>query len=211
MDWNLLAGDVSVNDLREFIDQVKTIYASLGILAAIGLPYLETLFPVLPLFLMTAFNILTYGIFLGYLYTFLGTVAGTIAIFLFMRYLSTRPFRQKWEEKPNVIRYLNWIETTHPVLHILVLMVPFAPTFMINYSMGLSNMRFSTFVVITVLSRAIMLVVCIPLGMTLISLYEAGEFGSVQILWLTFTGLLILASILVGQITHHKIQSKKVG
>jgi uncharacterized membrane protein YdjX (TVP38/TMEM64 family) len=209
VNWDLLAGDVTVNDLRSFIEQVKTIYASLGILAAVGLPYVETLFPVLPLFLMTAFNILTYGVFWGYVYTFIGTVSGTIAIFLFMRHVSTRPFRQKWKEKPSVIRYLNWIESTHPALHILVLMVPFAPTFMINYSMGLSQMRLSTFVVITFVSRAIMLVICIPLGLTLISLYEAGSFGGVQILWLTITGLLILASIVVGQIMQRKIQQNK--
>jgi hypothetical protein len=63
--------------------------------------------------------------------------------------------------------------------------------------------------VITFVSRAIMLVICIPLGLTLISLYEAGSFGGVQILWLTITGLLILASIVVGQIMQRKIQQNK--
>ena len=209
MNWSLLNGDVTVSDLTNFIEQVKTLYTSLGVLAAIGLPYLETLFPVLPLFLMTAFNILSYGIFFGYVYTFIGTVAGTIAIFLFMRYISTRHFKQKWQERKNIQKYLNWIETTHPALHILVLMIPFSPTFWINYSMGLSKMRLKTFILITFASRAIMLVICIPLGMTLISLYEAGEFGGVQILWLTITGLIILSSIVLGQVMNHRIQMRK--
>lgn len=210
MNWSQLAGDVTVTDLAEFIERVKDVYLNLGIVAAIGLPYLETLFPVLPLFLMTAFNILSYGVFWGYIYTFIGTVAGTIVIFLFMRYISTKHFKETWRDKKNVKMYLNWIETTHPVFHIMVLMVPFSPTFMINYSMGLSKMRFETYVLITVVSRAIMLVGCIPLGMTLISLYEAGEFGGVQILWLFFTGLIILGSIVFGQIMKRKIQTRKV-
>lgn len=207
---NLLNSDVTVSDLTEFIDQVKNVYSNWGIIAAIGLPYLETLFPVLPLFLMTAFNILSYGIFWGYLYTFIGTVSGTIAIFLFMRYLSTRHFQKRWTEKKNIQRYLAWIEDTHPLFHIVVLMVPFSPTFMINYSMGLSKMRLQTFILITVISRAIMLVICIPLGMTLISLYQAGELGGVQIMWLFFTGLIILFSIVFGQIMNKKIQARKV-
>jgi uncharacterized membrane protein YdjX (TVP38/TMEM64 family) len=207
---NLLNGDVTVSDLSSFIEQVKDVYSNWGIVAAIGLPYLETLFPVLPLFLMTAFNILSFGIFLGYVYTFIGTVSGTIAIFLFMRYLSTKHFQTRWKEKPNIQRYLSWIDQTHPVFHIIVLMVPFSPTFMINYSMGLSKMRLRTFVLITFVSRGIMLLICIPLGMTLISLYEAHEFGGVQIMWLFFTGLIILGSIITGQIMQKKIQARKM-
>ncbi len=207
--WGILAnGDVTVTELAEFIERVKDIYSDLGVAAAIGLPYLETLFPVLPLFLMTAFNILSYGVFWGYIYTYIGTTAGTIAIFLFMRYLSTKEYKRARKERPNVKKYLNWIERTHPALHIAVLMVPFSPTFMINYSMGLTKMRLATFLVITFVSRAIMLFICMPLGLTLVSLYQAGELGGVAILWLTITGLLILASIIAGQIMIRKIQYK---
>ena len=212
MEWmRLLADDVTVTDLANFIERVKEVYENLGILAAIGLPYLETLFPVLPLFLMTAFNILSYGLFWGYLYTYIGTTTGTIAIFLFMRYISTKRFKSSWREKPNVEKYLNWLENTHPVLHVVVLMIPFSPTFMINYSMGLSNMRFVTFLFITFVSRAIMLVICIPLGMTLVTLYEANEFGGVQIMWLFFTGLVILFGIISGQLINRRIQLNKIG
>ena len=93
--------------------------------------------------------------------------------------------------------------------HVMVLMVPFSPTFWINYSMGLSKMRLSTFLIITFISRAIILVICIPLGMTLISLYEHGELGGVQIMWLTITGMIILGSIVFGQVMNHRIQARK--
>lgn len=207
---NLLAnGEFTVTDLAEFIEQVKDVYSSLGILAAIGLPFVETLFPALPLFLMIAFNILSYGLFWGYIYTYIGTVSGTVLIFTFMRYISTAEFKRKKKERPNAKKYLDWIEQTHPILHILVLMVPFSPTFMINYSMGLTKMRITTFLLITFISRAIMLFICIPLGMTLISFYNNGEFGGVEIMWLTFFGLTVLSGVVVGQIINHKIQANK--
>ena len=124
-----------------------------------------------------------------------------------MRYISTAEFKRKRKHRPNWEKYLNWIESTHPILHILVLMIPFSPTFMINYSMGLTKMRFTTFLLITLISRAILLIICIPLGMTLVTLYNSGEFGGVAIMWLTFTGLVILAGTIIGQIWNRKIKA----
>ena len=39
----MLSSEITVTDLIEFIDSVNEIYSSLGIAAAIGLPYFETL------------------------------------------------------------------------------------------------------------------------------------------------------------------------
>lgn len=211
MDFlRILADDFTVQDLADFIDKVKEVYQSFGIIAAIGLPFFETLFPVLPLFLMIAFNILSYGIFFGYIFTYIGTTVGTIVIFVFMRYVSTKHFRENNKRKFKIKLYLDWIENTHPILHILVLMIPFNPSFVINYSMGLSKMRLSTFIVITTISRAIMLVICIPFGITLINLYESGELGGVEIMWLAFTGVTLLAGIIVGQLFTRRVHKRKL-
>ena len=206
----LLASSFTVDDLANFIEQVKDVYSSLGIGAAIGLPFLETLFPIMPLFLMIAFNILSYGVAFGYLYTYIGTSLGTIVIFVFMRYLSTNALKKSFLERENVKKYLNWIERTHPALHILVLMIPFSPTFMINYSMGLSKMKFKTFLGITLISRAILLFICIPFGMTLVTLYESGEFGGVELAWLAITGVVVLAGIVTGQVQTRRIKARRV-
>ncbi len=202
----LLANEITVTDFYEFIEKVKEIYESLGVFAAIGLPFLETLFPFLPLFLMNAFNMLSYGPITGYLYSYIGTVLGTVVIFFFMRYISTKEYKKQRKEKPRIKKVLNWIETTHPVLHILVLMIPFSPTFMINYSMGLTKMKVRTFLMITMISRGLLLLICVPFGMTLISYYNSGEFGGVEVLWLSIMGLVVLASIIIGQIVTKKIK-----
>ena len=159
---------------------------------------------------MIAFSILSYGLGWGYLYTYVGTTLGTVLIFIFMRYISTNSMKKGFLGRENVRKYLNWIETTHPVLHILVLMIPFSPTFMINYSMGLSKMKFKTFLLITFVSRGIMLFICIPFGMTLITLYESGEFGGVQLTWLAITGMVILTGTIIGRIKTKKIKTRRV-
>ena len=106
--------------------------------------------------------------------------------------------------------YLDWIENTHPILHIIVLMIPFSPAWIINYSMGLSRMKLSTFILITFISRAVMLIGCIPFGMTLITLYESGEFGGVQVMWLLFFGMIVLAGIVFGQIMNKRIKQRTI-
>ena len=182
-------------------------YENLGIGAAIGLPFLETLFPFLPLFLMIAFNMLAYGTVMGYLYTYIGTLAGTIAIFVFMRYISTRNFKNKRKTNPRIEKALAWIENTHPALHILVLSVPFSPTFMINYSMGLTKMSFKRFLIITTISRGILLFICIPFGLTLVNYYETGTLGAVTVIWLSVAGLVLLSGVVIGQKTKRGINS----
>jgi len=128
----ILSEDFTVTDLIEFIDKVKELYSSFGVGAAIGLPLFETVVPILPLFLMLAFNILSYGVIMGYLFTLIGTGLGTVVIFLIMRYISNSRFVKGKKENMQVIKYLDWIESTHPILHIIVLSVPFSPCYLIN-------------------------------------------------------------------------------
>ena len=201
----ILATEFSVGDLIEFIELVKNAYENMGIGAAIGLPFLETLFPFAPLFLMIAFNILAYGVIKGYIYTYFGTLAGTIVVFLFMRYISTRNFKKP--AHPKILQVLKWIENTHPLLHIFVLSIPFSPTFLINYSMGLTKMKFTKFLIITAVSRSILLFICIPFGVTLVKYYNSGELGGVTVLWLSITGLVILLGIILGQQTKRQVNN----
>lgn len=206
----MLADDFTVTDLTEFIEKVKDLYESFGVGAAIGLPFFETIVPILPLFLMLAFNILSYGVIVGYLFTYIGTSCATVVIFIFMRYISTKNAKKGKEKNKKVLLYLDWIENTHPLLHIIVLMIPFSPAYLINYSMGLSKMKLRTFIFITFASRAIMLIACIPFGMTLITLYNTGEFGGVQVMWLLVFGVIVLFGIIFGQVINKRIKNRTI-
>ena len=204
MDY-LLASEITVSDFVEFINNVKDIYSSLGVLAAIGLPYVETIVPIVPLFLMLSFNILSYGLLLGFAFTYIGTTAAALTIFLFLRFFSSKVEKKRNEK---VQKYLNWIENTHPVLHILSMMIPLSPAYLINYSMGLSNVSFSRYLVVTLVSRFLMLIFCLPFGMTLITLYESGELGGVQVAWLLIFGIIVIAGIVVGQKINNNINKQ---
>lgn len=206
---NLLATEITVTDLVEFIDSVKEIYSNLGIAAAIGLPYIETMVPVVPLFLMLSFNILSYGMILGFLFTYIGTSAATITIFVFLRSMSSKNSNKKRKTNAKIKRYLYWIENTHPALHILAMMIPLSPAYLINYSMGLSNVSFSRYLFVTLVSRFIMLILCIPFVITLTTLYESGQLGGIQVVWLLVFGIVVIIGIVLGQKLNKRIEEKQ--
>ncbi len=205
----LIATEITVTDLIEFIDQVKEIYYNWGIIAAIGLPLFETLVPIVPLFLMISLNILTYGLFWGFIFTYIGTTSAAILIFILMRSFSTKPLGMKLRRKNKVEAYLEWIENTHPMLHIISMMIPLSPAYLINYSMGLSNVKFSTYLIVTLISRFLMLIFCIPFAMTLITLYQTEQLGGVQALWLLIFGCIVIVGIVLGQKRSKRLETQK--
>lgn len=204
MILSTLATEITVTDLIEFMDSAKEIYSSFGIGAAIGLPYFETIVPIVPLFLMLAFNILSYGMVMGYIFTYVGTCLATITIFLFLRTIRSNTHTSTKKVNKKVQKYLYWIENTHPALHILSMMIPLSPAYLINYSMGLSNIPFSRYLFVTLVSRFIMLFLCLPFVISLIDLYESGQVGGIQVAWLLIFGVVVIVGIIVGQ----KINSK---
>lgn len=60
-------------------------YSSLGPIPGIALPMVEALLPFLPLFIIVAGNASAYGLWLGFIYSWLGTVAGALIVFLIAR------------------------------------------------------------------------------------------------------------------------------
>ena len=53
-----------------------------------------------------------------------------------------------------------------------------------------------------------MLVFCVPFGMTLITLYESGQLGGVQVAWLLVFGIIVIAGIVVGQKINKKVEDQ---
>jgi hypothetical protein len=55
-----------------------------------------------------------------------------------------------------------------------------------------------------------MLILCMPFVMTLLTLYESGQLGGVQVLWLLVFGTIVIVGIVVGQKLKTRVEEKKV-
>src|SRR5690625_1814287 len=78
----------TLEEASEFFDYVIELldkYEKLGPLPGILLPFIEAFLPFLPLFVFVMANSVAYGLLKGFLYSWLGSSAGSIAVFYLIR------------------------------------------------------------------------------------------------------------------------------
>jgi len=114
-------------------------YKSFGIIAPILIAMLESFIPALPLVLIVAFNISTYGWFWGFIYSYVGSLSGSIIVFLFFRWVSGQSFASKFIHFKRVERVLNWVSKQTMAMIIVLSMLPTTPSSFMNFAFGLSD------------------------------------------------------------------------
>ena len=65
----------------ENMDHIVESYKAFGPLLGIGLPMIEALIPALPLIVFVLANAVAFGFWLGFLYSWLGSVMGALLVF----------------------------------------------------------------------------------------------------------------------------------
>ncbi|GAC41180.1 TVP38/TMEM64 family protein [Paenibacillus popilliae] len=141
---------------REQIQALLEKYSSHGPVPGIALPMVEALLPFLPLFIIVAGNASAYGLWLGFIYSWLGTVAGALLIFL-----SARRFGGKFSiylsaKYPKAEHFFSWIERKGFSPLFLLYCFPFTPSFFVNIASGASNVPKRIFVAAVVLGKGVM-------------------------------------------------------
>lgn len=172
----------------------------LMILIAIVLPFLESFVPMLPLVGIISFNIIslskalgsTYGTILALVLSFVGSIIGMFTVFLLIRDLIGRRFREKIKKKEKIEKAIVWIENRSNTFMILFLSNPYVPTSIFNYAMALTKYSVKKYLIITVVSRTICVLLLGILGMV----FDIGN-DIKSILWLTLTYVGIYAIIMI--------------
>src|SRR5690625_4844700 len=85
-------------------------YESFGPLQGILLPFIEAFLPFLPLFVFVMAYSVAYGLMEGFLYSWLGSSFGSIAVFLIIRQFGDRKIMLKIKRNRQVIRVTSWVE-----------------------------------------------------------------------------------------------------
>ena len=93
----------------ENIDQLAEQYRSLGLFVGFIITFLEAFMPFLPLILFIAVNVTAYGLFWGFILSWLGTLLGSFAVFLVVRKFGRARFMRKWVQKRQIQRLIRCI------------------------------------------------------------------------------------------------------
>ena len=139
-----------------FYDLVMNFIAALGIYGPILGSFLivvESILPVLPLFVFITMNTLAFGKLLGFLISWICTIIGCILAYFLVKKLGYNLVEKHFKEKSILKKFLKYFKGLTVTQITVILAVPFTPAFMINIAAGLSNLPLKKYLVALIISK----------------------------------------------------------
>jgi len=199
-DWKLA---IKNEELDEFIIQLLNDYEKLGPLPGILLPFIEAFLPFLPLFVFILANSVAYGLFKGFLYSWLGTSLGSILVFIIIRQLGDKRAFKTIRRNKQVQKVTTWVERHGFGPLFLLLCFPFSPSSVINVVAGLSRISTSQFVLAVLLGKSIMVFSISYIGSSLLS-FAKNPLKTILV------GVGIILFWIVGKYVEKKLHQKSL-
>src|SRR5690625_3330440 len=94
----------------EYVIDLLDKYEKLGPLPGILLPFIEAFLPFLPIFVFVMANSAAYGLFKGFLYSWLGASLGSIGVFLTIRKFSENRLIRWVRNHQQVEKITSWVD-----------------------------------------------------------------------------------------------------
>lgn len=168
MDIQAIKEFFSPENLYHWMEQYRTFGPLMGVL----LPLIEAIFPFLPLFLFVAWNANAYGLFFGFLWSWIGAVSGALIVFFTVRYLKEWRFFRWIQRQPKVEHFLQWIEAHGFGPLFLLLCFPFTPSSVINIVAAISKVNIIQFILAVMFGKMVMIFTISFIGHDLRSLLQ---------------------------------------
>lgn len=143
--------------LDQYIVELLEQYESLGPLPGVFLPFIESFFPFLPLFVFVFANAAAYGLLKGFFYSWLGSILGDLTVFMIIRKLGQKKFFKRIRNHKQVYKVTGWVEQHGFGPLFILLSFPFSPSSVINVVSGLSKIKVYQYVLAILLGKAVMI------------------------------------------------------
>lgn len=136
-----------LNWIQNTVDVVTKYFISFGPLGGMLIIILSSICPlVFPLGVHIAFNVSAFGIFIGIVISYIGTLIGCSIAFLLFKKVDNKLFK-RFNEKEKVKKLkAKMKKISIPSLAVLTAL-PFTPAFLVNISAGLSGMDTKKFII----------------------------------------------------------------
>src|SRR5699024_12269028 len=123
----------------------------------ISLLFIEAFLPFLPMFVFVLANGAAYGLFKGFLYSWIGASVGSVLVFFIIRGLGNKKVFVKIRENNQVKKVTTWVERHGFGPLFLLLCFPFSPSSVINVVAGLSKISSQQFILAVFLGKSVMI------------------------------------------------------
>ena len=184
----------SITSLEFWMDLLNS-FKLLGPLAPILLTALESFIPPLPLVAIVLVNVAAHGVFLGFLYSWIGTCLGCTIVFLVFRHLFRDRFLKFSDRQPKVLKARKWVEQTNTATLFMLVLFPFTPSAFVNFAFGVSEFSRRKYLLTIYCSKLIMISLLAAVGQSAVSAIKNPWFILVSI------GILVVTYFLSKWIT----------
>ncbi|MDT9023531.1 MULTISPECIES: TVP38/TMEM64 family protein [Rossellomorea] len=166
MDINKIKDWFTLENMMDLIQQ----YRSFGPIPGILLPLLEAFLPFLPLVVFVTANANAFGLWWGFLFSWIGATLGALIVFLLVRrYGETRFFRFLRKNR-QVKRLTKWVDKHGFGPLFILLCFPFTPSALVNVVAGLSSISIAQYMLAVVTGKMVMIFTISFIGYDIISL-----------------------------------------
>ncbi len=153
MDVELIKAWFTLENIMELIDK----YRSFGPLPGILLPLLEAFLPFLPLFLFVMANASAFGLWFGFLFSWIGASGGALIVFLLVRKFGQKRILNFLKKHPQVQKLMVWVENHGFGPLFLLLCFPFTPSAVVNIVAGLSKISIAQYMLAVLTGKMVMI------------------------------------------------------
>ena len=185
----------------ENIVELTQSYRAFGPLIGFLLPFIEAFLPFLPLFVFVFANATAYGLWLGFLLSWGGSVLGAYAVFLLIRKYGRARFMNFMTRHEKVQKLIHWVERNGFGPLFLLLCLPFTPSALVNLVAGLSNIRRHYYLLTVMAGKFVMVFTISFVGYDLRALFTQPIRTAIVI-------LVIILLYVIGKILEKRLNKK---
>lgn len=166
----------------EFWEELFHSFRILGPLAPILLALVEAFIPALPLIAIVTLNVAAHGGILGFIYSWLGSVGGSVLFFLLCRKLFKPLILRIAGKHPAVMKARNWVNKVNKKALFLIVIMPFTPSCFVNFAMGVSDFDGKTYIKIMASAKIVMLILLSLFGQSVVQAFENPIFIALAVI-----------------------------
>lgn len=145
--------EVVLNEVYNFLMNLVNSSSIYGPIFACILIFIESVLPVLPLFVFITIVFVSFGYLSGFLISYILTILGCFFSFYLCRTFLKNFFKKKIRKIDKFDKIMKRIDKIKLSNLVLLISVPFTPAFLINIASALSEMNFKKFAISIIIGK----------------------------------------------------------
>ncbi|WP_286231228.1 TVP38/TMEM64 family protein [Neobacillus mesonae] len=153
MDFESIRAWFTIDNMMNLIQDYRT----LGPIPGILLTMVEAFLPFLPLFVFVMANANAFGLWMGFLYSWMGACIGAMLVFTLVRHYGQKKLLAFLPRHQQVRKLMNWVEHHGFGPLFLLLCFPFTPSAVVNIVAGLSRISRAQYMLAVCIGKMVMI------------------------------------------------------